>query len=69
MFRAFPLSILLLNDCSHISAEKEFLQQLPKHILKQLQLMLAIKEFVFSNNQADWVIFWEMVGEVFQKLL
>lgn len=25
MFRAFPLSILLLNDCSHISAEKEFL--------------------------------------------
>lgn len=69
MFGAFPLSILLLNDRSHISAERNFQQQVPKHILKQLQLMLAIKEFVFSNNQTDWVIFQEMVGEVCQQLL
>lgn len=28
-----------------------------KNSLNQFQLMLTIKKFVFSNNQADWVIF------------
>lgn len=54
----------------HISLQKEeFLAATAKVHPDRLPLMIAIKEFVFSNNQANWVIFQEMVGEVFQKPL
>lgn len=58
MCSAFPSLRLLLNDQSHFSSKRNFLQwQQPKHSLNQFQLMLTIKKFVLSNNQADWVIF------------
>lgn len=58
MCSAFPSLRLLLNDHSHFSSKRNFLQwQQPKNSLNQFQLMLTIKKFVLSNNQADWVIF------------